>query len=67
MHLKRWIVITSYSIHYTKLYDIDEYQRNPTFKNIYAVGVCVAIPPVGATPVPTGAPKTGYMIRNNFV
>jgi sulfide:quinone oxidoreductase len=43
---------------------IDEFQRNPTFKNIYAVGVCVAIPPVGATPVPTGAPKTGYMIES---
>jgi sulfide:quinone oxidoreductase len=28
------------------------------------VGVCVAIPPVEATPVPTGAPKTGYMIES---
>jgi sulfide:quinone oxidoreductase len=43
---------------------IDEYQRNPTFKNIYSVGVCVAIPPVEPTPVPTGAPKTGYMIES---
>jgi sulfide:quinone oxidoreductase len=43
---------------------IDEHQRNPKFKNIYAVGVCVAIPPVEATPVPTGAPKTGYMIES---
>ncbi len=43
---------------------IDEFQRNPKFKNIYAVGVCVAIPPVGPTPVPTGAPKTGYMIES---
>ena len=43
---------------------IDEYQRNPTFNNIYAVGVCVAIPPVSATPVATGAPKTGYMIES---
>jgi sulfide:quinone oxidoreductase len=43
---------------------IDEFQRNPTFKNIYAVGVCVAIPPVGPTPVATGAPKTGYMIES---
>ena len=42
---------------------IDEYQRNPTYKNIYSAGVCVAIPPVEATPVPTGAPKTGYMIE----
>ena len=43
---------------------IDAFQRNPKFKNIYSVGVCVAIPPVEATPVPTGAPKTGYMIES---
>jgi len=43
---------------------IDEHQRNPKFKNIYSVGVCVAIPPVEATPVPVGAPKTGYMIES---
>lgn len=43
---------------------IDEYQRNPKYRNVYAVGVCVAIPPVGPTPVPTGAPKTGYMIES---
>ncbi len=42
---------------------IDEFQRNPKFKNIYSAGVCVAIPPVEPTPVPTGAPKTGYMIE----
>lgn len=43
---------------------IDGFQRNPRFQNVYAVGVCVAIPPVEATPVPTGAPKTGYMIES---
>ena len=43
---------------------IDEYQRNPKYNNIYSVGVCVAIPPVGPTPVATGAPKTGYMIES---
>lgn len=43
---------------------IDEYQRNPTFKNIFSAGVCVAIPPIEKTPVPTGAPKTGYMIES---
>jgi sulfide:quinone oxidoreductase len=43
---------------------IDEHQRNPKFRNIYSVGVCVAIPPVEQTPVPTGAPKTGYMIES---
>lgn len=42
---------------------VDEHQRNPKYPNIYAVGVCVAIPPVEQTPVPTGAPKTGYMIE----
>jgi sulfide:quinone oxidoreductase len=43
---------------------IDQYQRNPKYPNVYAVGVAVAIPPVEATPVPTGAPKTGYMIES---
>lgn len=43
---------------------IDEFQRNPAWPNVFAVGVCVAIPPVGPTPVPTGAPKTGYMIES---
>ena len=43
---------------------IDKRQRNPKYKNIYSVGVCVAIPPVEVTPVPTGAPKTGYMIES---
>ena len=43
---------------------IDQHQRNPTFRNVFAVGVCVAIPPVEATPVPTGTPKTGYMIES---
>ncbi len=42
----------------------DPYQRNPKFKNIFSVGVCVAIPPVEVTPVPTGTPKTGYMIES---
>jgi sulfide:quinone oxidoreductase len=43
---------------------VDQFQRNPKFKNIYAVGVCVAIPPVEATPIPVGTPKTGYMIES---
>jgi len=42
---------------------IDEHQRNIKYKNIFAAGVCVAIPPVETTPVPTGAPKTGFMIE----
>jgi len=43
---------------------IDPYQRNAKFPNVFAVGVCIAIPPVEATPVPTGVPKTGYMIES---
>ena len=42
---------------------IDEYQRSKKYRNIFSAGVCVAIPPVEATPVATGAPKTGYMIE----
>lgn len=42
---------------------IDEHQRSKAYKNIFSAGVCVAIPPVEATPVATGAPKTGYMIE----
>ncbi|MHB1085248.1 MAG: NAD(P)/FAD-dependent oxidoreductase [Thiobacillus sp.] len=43
---------------------IDPYQRNAKFKNIFSVGVCVAIPPVESTPLPVGVPKTGYMIES---
>lgn len=43
---------------------IDKHQRNPTFPEVFAAGVCVAIPPVEVTPVPTGAPKTGFMIES---
>ncbi|MBN7821384.1 NAD(P)/FAD-dependent oxidoreductase [Bowmanella yangjiangensis] len=41
----------------------DEFQRSPKYPNIFSGGVCVAIPPVESTPVPTGTPKTGYMIE----
>jgi len=43
---------------------VDEHQRSPKYANIFSAGVCIAIPPVEATPVPTGAPKTGYMIES---
>lgn len=43
---------------------VDENQRSPKYKNIYSAGVCIAIPPVGPTPVPCGVPKTGYMIES---
>jgi sulfide:quinone oxidoreductase len=43
---------------------VDKHQRNPTFPNVFGIGVGVAIPPVSATPVPTGVPKTGFMIES---
>ncbi|HET7202367.1 MAG TPA: FAD/NAD(P)-binding oxidoreductase [Steroidobacteraceae bacterium] len=43
---------------------IDEHQRSRKHRNIFSAGVCVAIPPVETTPVPTGAPKTGFMIES---
>jgi sulfide:quinone oxidoreductase len=43
---------------------VDKHQQNPTFKNVFSVGVCVAIPPMGPTPVPCGVPKTGFMIES---
>ncbi|MGE0371992.1 MAG: NAD(P)/FAD-dependent oxidoreductase [Gammaproteobacteria bacterium] len=43
---------------------VDKYQRSPKYQNIYSAGVCIAIPPVEQTPVPTGTPKTGYMIES---
>ncbi|WP_026380728.1 NAD(P)/FAD-dependent oxidoreductase [Afifella pfennigii] len=43
---------------------IDKHQRNPTYPNVFGIGVCVAIPPVGETPLPVGVPKTGFMIES---
>ena len=43
---------------------IDRHQRNAAFPNVFAVGVCVAIPPVGKTPLAVGVPKTGFMIES---
>ncbi len=43
---------------------IDAHQRSKKYPNVFSAGVCVAIPPVEATPVPVGAPKTGYMIES---
>ena len=42
----------------------DKHQRNPAFPNIFGLGVCIAIPPVGPTPLPVGVPKTGFMIES---
>ena len=43
---------------------VDRHQQNPTWPNIFSVGVCVAIPPVASYPVPVGVPKTGFMIES---
>ncbi|MGV6846896.1 MAG: NAD(P)/FAD-dependent oxidoreductase [Marinibacterium sp.] len=43
---------------------VDEHQRNPKYQNIFGIGVGVAIPPMGPTPVPVGVPKTGFMIES---
>ncbi|MCI5074572.1 FAD/NAD(P)-binding oxidoreductase [Oricola sp.] len=43
---------------------VDKHQQNPKFPEIFSVGVCVAIPPMGPTPVPVGVPKTGFMIES---
>ncbi|MDD2878086.1 MAG: FAD/NAD(P)-binding oxidoreductase [Acidiphilium sp.] len=42
----------------------DAFQRNPTYHDVFSVGVCVAIPPTGKTAVPVGVPKTGFMIES---
>lgn len=42
----------------------DKHQQNPKYSNIFSVGVGVAIPPMGKTPVPVGVPKTGFMIES---
>ncbi|MCB5424083.1 NAD(P)/FAD-dependent oxidoreductase [Altererythrobacter sp. CC-YST694] len=42
----------------------DKHQRNTTYPNIFGLGVCIAIPPVGPTPLPVGVPKTGFMIES---
>ena len=36
---------------------VDKHQRNAKYQNIFAVGVCIAIAPLEATPVPVGCPQ----------
>ncbi len=43
---------------------VDKHQRNPTYPNVFGIGVAVAIAPTGKTPVPVGVPKTGFMIES---
>ena len=40
---------------------VDKGYRHTKHKNIFAIGVTMAIAPPEATPVPTGVPKTGFM------
>ncbi len=42
----------------------DKHQQNAAYSNIFSIGVCIAIPSVGDTPVPVGVPKTGFMIES---
>lgn len=43
---------------------VNKQQRNSKYPNVFGIGVGVAIPPVGPTPVPVGVPKTGFMIES---
>jgi len=40
---------------------VDKSYRHTKHKNIFAIGVAIAIAPPEPTPVPTGVPKTGFM------
>ncbi len=40
---------------------VDKNYRHTKYKNIFAVGVAMAIAPPEPTPVPVGVPKTGFM------
>ncbi len=40
---------------------VDDHYRHLHADGVYAVGVAVALPPVGETPVPVNFPKTGHM------
>ncbi len=43
---------------------VNKYQQSPVKDNIFSLGVNIAIPPVEATPIMCGTPKTGYMIES---
>jgi sulfide:quinone oxidoreductase len=43
---------------------VDRHQRSTRYRNVFSAGVCVAIAPPEPTPVPTGVPKTGFMIES---
>lgn len=43
---------------------VDRHQQSIAYPDIFGVGVCVHLDPVEDTLVPTGPPKTGYMIES---
>ena len=43
---------------------VNKNQHNDKYPEIYGIGVCIAIPPMGNSLVPVGVPKTGYMIES---
>uniref|UniRef100_A0A2A4YQB3 Sulfide-quinone reductase n=1 Tax=OCS116 cluster bacterium TaxID=2030921 RepID=A0A2A4YQB3_9PROT len=43
---------------------VNKHQHNDKYPEIYAIGVCIAIPPMGNSLVPVGVPKTGFMIES---
>lgn len=43
---------------------VDSNYRHTSYKNIFSVGVAIAIAPPEQTPVPTGVPKTGFMTEH---
>ncbi len=40
---------------------VDKHYRHTRYRNIFAVGIAMAIAPPEPTPVPVGVPKTGFM------
>ena len=45
---------------------IDEFQRNPKYRNIYAAGVAVASATAGSKEESAGAARTGYMVESTM-
>ena len=43
---------------------VNDKEQSIKYPNIFAVGVCGRLPPPDPTPIPIGAPKTGYMIES---
>ena len=43
---------------------VDANYRHKNYKNIFSVGVAIAMAPPEQTPVPTGVPKTGFMTEH---